>query len=97
MKVCCASNIHEHDTSRAWRNWAHPNSPIHRSMVESRDGWCLSRSGGMLSDSVELGWERSGVESAIFGTMIYTKAKRVQAFIDVVGFYDRLIQEKKNK
>jgi hypothetical protein len=44
-----------------------PKSPIHRSMVESRDGWCFSRGGRVLSDSAELCWKRSGVESAIFG------------------------------
>ena len=74
MNVCCASNIHALDTSSAWRNWAHPKSPIHLSMVESRDGWCFSKGGGLLSDLTELGWERSGVESAIY-KYVYEKAR----------------------
>ena len=74
MNVCCASNSHAKDTSRVWENWGHPNSPIHRSMVESRDGRCFSRGGVVLCDSGELGWERSGVESAIWN-YVYGKAE----------------------
>ena len=74
MNVCCASNVRALDTSSAWRNWVHPKSHIHLSIVESRDGWCFSRGGGsVLSDLTELGWERSGVESAICN-YVYEKA-----------------------
>jgi len=66
MNVCCASNSHAKDKSRIWKNWAHPKSPIYLSMEESRDGWCFSIGGGVLSDSAELGWERSGVVLAIW-------------------------------
>lgn len=64
MKVCWASKNHENDTRKAWRNWAHPKSPIHRSIVESREGTCLCNNGG--SDSAELISERRGVESPIY-------------------------------
>ena len=74
MNVCCASNSHAKDTSMVWKNWAHPKSPIHLSMVESRDGWCFSRGGGLLSDSTELGWKRSGVELAIWNK-VYAKVE----------------------
>ena len=74
MNVCCASNSHAKDTSRIWKNWAHPKSPIYLSMEESRDGWCFSRGGCVLSDSAELGWERSGVELAIWN-YVYAKVE----------------------
>lgn len=41
MNVCWASKNHENATRVAWRNWAHPKSPMHRSITESRDGRCL--------------------------------------------------------
>ena len=69
MNVCCASNIHALDTSGTWRNWAHPKSPIHLSMVDSRDGWCFSRGGGVLSDLIELGG-REVVLNRPFVTML---------------------------
>ena len=71
MNVCWASKNHAKETRMAWRNWAHPNSPMKFSMVESRDGRGFSRRGASEELS-ELGWERRGlVESAIWEKRIF--------------------------
>lgn len=58
MNVCCASKTQANETRIACKNWVHPKSPMHRSIVSSSDRSFLL---GGRSYS-----ERSGVvESAI--------------------------------
>lgn len=70
MKVCWASNIHARETRIDWRNWDQLNSPMQSSTVDPREGWCWFDGGASCvsgdDDDDGLGWERRGVESAIW-------------------------------
>lgn len=48
MNVCCESKIQTRETSTTWRNWIHPKSPMHPSIVSSSDECSALETSGVV-------------------------------------------------